>query len=281
MADISKMKLPDGNTYNVKDSNAITGSGTSGCIAKFNGTKTVTDGPALGSNTHTFLRNDGQWSYPLDPKAATSSDAEMPVTFIGDTQTTGTYYGQLGFNGNLVFNPDRVITGPFANEYAYLKLSDDNPDHDGIIMRSDGIINCGTIGCGGAISATGSIYSQYGLYGGNPAVEFPHKYSADEKVVGFWLGGQAIYQRTITLSSDKTVNANSWNNDIYTFDEEVTILDCEVLSYNATNHIFMNCKFVGCQSVTANRKKLGLYNSRDAAVTVHCIIPRYVKATNL
>lgn len=45
-------------------SNVITGSGTSGSITKFNGTNTVTDGPAFGSSTTTFLANDGQWRTP-------------------------------------------------------------------------------------------------------------------------------------------------------------------------------------------------------------------------
>ena len=45
-------------------SNNVTGSGTSGYLTKFNGTNTITNGPALGSSTTTFLRNDGQWAVP-------------------------------------------------------------------------------------------------------------------------------------------------------------------------------------------------------------------------
>ena len=44
--------------------NNITGSGTSGYLTKFNGTNTVTNGPALGSDTTKFLRNDGSWAVP-------------------------------------------------------------------------------------------------------------------------------------------------------------------------------------------------------------------------
>ena len=44
--------------------NNITGSGTSGYIAKFNGTNTITNGPAFGTATTTFLRNDGTWATP-------------------------------------------------------------------------------------------------------------------------------------------------------------------------------------------------------------------------
>lgn len=48
--------------------NNITGSGTrtSGYIAKFSGTNTITNGPQLGSATTTYLRNDGSWATPTD-----------------------------------------------------------------------------------------------------------------------------------------------------------------------------------------------------------------------
>ena len=44
--------------------NNISGSGTSGYLTKFNGTNTVTNGPAFGNSTQTFLRNDGVWAVP-------------------------------------------------------------------------------------------------------------------------------------------------------------------------------------------------------------------------
>lgn len=44
--------------------NNVTGSGTSGYLTKFNGTNTVTNGPALGSDTTKYLRNDGTWAVP-------------------------------------------------------------------------------------------------------------------------------------------------------------------------------------------------------------------------
>lgn len=44
--------------------NNVTGSGTSGYLAKFNGANTVTNGVQLGSDTTKFLRNDGTWVVP-------------------------------------------------------------------------------------------------------------------------------------------------------------------------------------------------------------------------
>ena len=44
--------------------NNVTGSGTSGYLAKFNGANTITNGAQLGSDTTKFLRNDGTWAVP-------------------------------------------------------------------------------------------------------------------------------------------------------------------------------------------------------------------------
>ena len=54
-------------------SNNVTGSGTSGYIAKFNGANTITDGPAFGNSTTTFLRNDGTWAVPSSGSQFTST----------------------------------------------------------------------------------------------------------------------------------------------------------------------------------------------------------------
>lgn len=44
--------------------NNVTGSGTSGSLVKWNGTNTITNGPALGSDTTKFLNNKGEWAVP-------------------------------------------------------------------------------------------------------------------------------------------------------------------------------------------------------------------------
>lgn len=72
-----------GTDYQAPISNNVTGSGTSGYLAKFNGTNTVTSGPALGSATTTFLRNDGSWATPAGtyslPTASTSTKGGIVV----------------------------------------------------------------------------------------------------------------------------------------------------------------------------------------------------------
>lgn len=98
MADISKIKLPDGTTYNIKDANAVTGSGTSGYIAKFDGTNTITNGPAIGTSITNFLAENGQWRQPANDKVRqnyyedTSDKYYMPL--LGEHDLTYSQYSQ-------------------------------------------------------------------------------------------------------------------------------------------------------------------------------------------
>lgn len=64
--------------------NNVTGSGTSGYLAKFNGAHTITNGVALGSSTTTFLRNDGTWATPPNTKnTAGATDTSNQIYLIG------------------------------------------------------------------------------------------------------------------------------------------------------------------------------------------------------
>ena len=76
--------LGSGNiSINVSIPNNITGSGTSGYLTKFNGTNTITEGPALGSGTTTFLRNDGSWAAP-----SSNALSDISLTWSSSVSTT-------------------------------------------------------------------------------------------------------------------------------------------------------------------------------------------------
>lgn len=95
-------------------SNNITGSGTNGYLAKFNGTNTITNGPALGSGTTTYLRNDGTWQTPTDTKnTAGSTDTSSKIFLIGATSQAAnpqTYSDNQVYatNGQLDANKVRI-----------------------------------------------------------------------------------------------------------------------------------------------------------------------------
>lgn len=105
MADLTQIELPNGVTYNIKDANAITGSGTSGYLTKFNGTNTITNGPQLGSDTTKFLRNDGTWQTP----------SARQVFF--ETPTVPYAVGDLWLgNGNVWYCTTAKASGDYAEE---------------------------------------------------------------------------------------------------------------------------------------------------------------------
>ena len=77
--------------------NNVTGSGTSGYIAKFNGANTITNGPAFGNSVSSYLRNDGSWVNPLNLGTATY----IQYTENSDTHTVrptddGDYFSNTG-----------------------------------------------------------------------------------------------------------------------------------------------------------------------------------------
>ena len=110
---ISKIELPNGDICNIKDTNTtytfadgtnsftvtpsggsaqtvnvtpsiannITGSGTSGNLVKFNGTNTVTDGPAFdGSTTTKALTQKGTWETFLQSHQDITGKADKSAT---------------------------------------------------------------------------------------------------------------------------------------------------------------------------------------------------------
>ena len=69
--------------------NNVTGSGTSGYLAKFNGANTITSGPALGSSTTTYLRNDGTWATPTNTTYSAGTGLSLSGTTFSNSGATG------------------------------------------------------------------------------------------------------------------------------------------------------------------------------------------------
>ena len=88
--------------------NNVTGSGTNGYIAKQNGTNTVTNGPAFGSTTTTYLNNAGSWATPPDTKnTAGSTDTSSKIFLIGATSQAA---NPQTYSDNEVYATNGVLT---------------------------------------------------------------------------------------------------------------------------------------------------------------------------
>ena len=108
------------------------------------------------------------------------------------------------------------------------------------------------------------------------AVILPHKYSSTPQIVGYWTDGRAIWEETIDLSSSVTINANAWNNAVYTFDSAVTVLNAEVYYIDSQTGVINHWAFMATGTST-DGLKLCLFNSRDVSCVVTRITVRYLK----
>ena len=91
--------------------NNITGLGTSGYIAKFNGTNTITNGPAFGNNTTKYLRNDGNWVVPPNDNTTyqlKTGSENGTVKLVGSDSTSEEIavkgLGALAFEDSLTYS---------------------------------------------------------------------------------------------------------------------------------------------------------------------------------
>ena len=193
--------------WSIAPEDQIAGSGTSGCIAKFDGTNTVTNGPALGSSTTTYLRNDGQWATPTDNKVKQSILSEQaygsyPILL---SDTSGQHPSETTSSalktGHFYFSKMYEST---SDESRYeLRLEDDLFDNYIIMSPFEGISASGSIWSDGSIVALGNLRGNQVICNSisTNSVTLPHTYSATEQIVGYWIDGKPIYEQTITLSN--------------------------------------------------------------------------------
>lgn len=73
----------------IEEQGYVSGSGTNGSLAKFDGTGSITDAAALGNDTTKFLRNDGEWAVPPGTGGVPS------IGDIGDVSITSATDGQV------------------------------------------------------------------------------------------------------------------------------------------------------------------------------------------
>lgn len=121
--------------------NNITGSGTSGYIAKFNGTNTITNGPKIGTGTTKYLREDGSWATP--PNDDTTYTAGTYLTLNGlefnhdnsgvSAGTKGPTANVTGSNGATIKIPKITVDAQghvtALSEYTYTSVNTDNNDN--------------------------------------------------------------------------------------------------------------------------------------------------------
>ena len=109
-------------------------------------------------------------------------------------------------------------------------------------------------------------------------VVLPYTYSTTEQVVGYWVDGRPIYEKTIISSTEVTVSANAWKSPAFTIsDVNVTVISGLPFYWSTNNSVFVIWNFMCMQSNASDKKKIDLYNSRDASCQVNRLTIRYIK----
>lgn len=181
----SKITIPTDLSQLSNDINNVTGTGTSGYLAKFNGNNSITNGPQLGSGTTTFLRNDGSWATPHD--TTYSSGTGISISTANAISNTGVR--SVTINGNYL----KVNTGGTDNNLtiAYATSASSATKSSGVVDSGDSSKTCYL-----AASQALTSPSYYGVWDG-----YTLKYIAASNV---WdnIGGGAIGKKASLSASD-------------------------------------------------------------------------------
>ena len=100
-------------------------------------------------------------------------------------------------------------------------------------------------------------------------VTLPHVHSTAEQIVGYWIDGRPIYEKTIELGSALTLQSMTWTSAGAWTDNTNLILHLDAFASSAgTNWNCVNSHFLN--------GNLELQNIRSSAITVDYIVIKYV-----
>lgn len=101
-----------------------------------------------------------------------------------------------------------------------------------------------------------------------------HHYSTSEKVVGTWIGGKTLYERTFSIS-EISVSANSWY--------EITSIDTTNMEQLISNKCLLSrngMEWGLLSTQKSNNNKLNVFNSRNGNISLDIIVLQYTKTTD-
>lgn len=118
----------------------------------------------------------------------------------------------------------------------------------------------------------GIVYDATAQKWKNGAVSGGHTYSTTEQVVGTWIDGSPVYEKTIVLSSELQIGANSWEATSELSSGMDTLVDIVALSSTGTVYVVFGAIDTG--------DYVRLYNVRsNAEIKVKTFTIRYTKTS--
>ncbi|MEN6638040.1 MAG: hypothetical protein ABFC95_02445 [Smithella sp.] len=140
--------------------NNVTGSGTSGYLAKWTGTNVIANGPALGTATTTYLRNDGTWATP----AGTYSLPSATTSALGGVKVGAVLTAASGAATDSTTTTQRYAVQIDSNNLAFVRVPWTNVNSN-YLTNITGLVTASTPL---AISGSGTAASPYAISFTNP-----------------------------------------------------------------------------------------------------------------
>lgn len=104
-------------------------------------------------------------------------------------------------------------------------------------------------------------------------IVLPHVYSTTEQIVGYWTDGSPIYEIVVEFQSAISVSANAWNSTVISNFGNVYIIEAQAIVTGSSGSM-TNWGFIAAQCTNNN---IGIFNSRDSAITFDTLILQYTK----
>lgn len=111
--------------------------------------------------------------------------------------------------------------------------------------------------------------------GSNQSGSSWHDYSTTEQVVGTWIDGKPLYEQTFNLSSEITIQANSWATTSVSNADKKAIINC--IGFNSGGTFFGQLM----ASVDGDPNYVMIGNARPStAIGIICFVLQYTKTTD-
>ena len=101
-----------------------------------------------------------------------------------------------------------------------------------------------------------------------------HHYSTNEQVIGTWIDGKPLYQRTWDFGSNITINSNAWTNT--TINVAGNSIKA-IINSKATNDGGTNFNFIACN---VDQTYVQVLQTRNVAIVVRYLTLEYTKTTD-
>lgn len=173
----------------------------------------------------------------------------------------------LKVNGDTDIGGDLDVTGDISG--ANVNASGD------LGITGDGSIG-GDSTIGGDLAVTGDITAH--------GVVLPHKYDTSEHIVGYWIDGSPIYERTIQLSDYTLINANSYitvSSDLW--NETAIPVFCIAYNFNGATAGADN-RYVWSHiiaQINVSTGVLQIFNTRSSSIGLDLFTIQYVKVSSV